>query len=259
MKDIMQVLNTALDEGGAVLANHFGRLDHIDRKSETDLVTVADRESEAAIKRVIHGTFPHHQILGEESGEDFTGRTAEYRWIVDPLDGTTNYAHGLPIFAVSIGVEHNGEIVAGGIFNPASGERFLGERGSGATLNGKPLRVSKVTALRDALLVTGFPYDRRLRLDHYMATFGRFLNRAQSVVRLGSASLDLCALAAGRLEGFWEEKLHAWDVAAGWLIVEEAGGRITDFAGKPASIYGIEILATNGLIHEECLQVLAES
>lgn len=259
MKDIMQVLDTALDEGGAILGQYFGRLDQIDRKSETDLVTVADRESEAAIKRVIHGTFPSHQILGEETGEDSAGRTGEYRWIVDPLDGTTNYAHSMPVFAVSIGVERGGEIVAGGIYNPASGERYLSERGSGATLNGRPLRVSKVATLRDSLLVTGFPYDRRLRLDHYMATFGRFLNRAQSVVRLGSASLDLCAVAGGRLEGFWEEKLHAWDVAAGWLILEEAGGRITDFAGKPATVYGIEILATNGLIHDECVQVLVET
>jgi myo-inositol-1(or 4)-monophosphatase len=257
MIDIMKVLNTALDEGGAVLARHFGRLEQIDRKSETDLVTVADRESEAAIKRVIHDAFPTHQILGEESGEDYAGRTGDYRWIIDPLDGTTNYAHSMPMFAVSIGVERRGEIVAGGVLNPVSGERYLAEQGSGARLNGKPLRVSQVATLRDSLLVTGFPYDRRLRLAHYMDLFGRFLNAAQSVLRLGSASLDLCAVASGRLEGFWEEKLHAWDVAAGWLIVQEAGGRITDFAGRAATVYGVELLATNGLIHDECVKVLA--
>lgn len=255
-RNLMPVLERALGEATQVLLRHYGRLERIEKKGEIDLVTVADRESEAVVKRVICDAFPTHQILAEESGEDYGGKSHEYRWIIDPLDGTTNFSHSFPIFSVSIAVERAGEIVAAGIEAPVARERFLAERGGGATLNREPIRVSKIADVASALLVSGFPYDRRERVQHYMDIFGAFLKRAQGVLRLGSAALDLCAVAAGRLDGFWEEKLNPWDTAAGWLIVEEAGGCVTDFSGGKYSPYGKALLATNGLIHDECVAIL---
>lgn len=216
-------------------------------------MTVADRESEAAIQAVVRGAFPSHGILAEESGRVSEG---EYTWIIDPLDGTTNFAHGFPLFSISIGVLRGGEPVAAGVFNPFYREQFLAERGGGAFLNGERIQVSTVETLRDSLMVTGFPYDRRERLDHYLAGWSGFLHRAQGVLRLGSAALDLCSIACGRLEGFWEEKLNAWDTTAGWLIVEEAGGKVTNFAGEKFNPFGPCLLATNGAVHDECLEVI---
>lgn len=257
MPDLMQVLETALTEASEALMRHYGKLEGIENKgSAIDFVTVADRESEARIKQIIQSAFPWHQILAEESGEDYGGRTAEYRWIIDPLDGTTNFAHSFPLFSVSIAVESDGAIVAAGVENPFYRERFLAEKDGGATLNGKRIKVSSVPRLSESLLVTGFPYDRRERLQHYLGYWGDFLNRAHGILRLGSAALDLCCIACGRLEGFWEEKLHAWDTAAGWLIVEEAGGRVSNFEGGRFSPYGASLLATNSAIHDECLEVL---
>jgi myo-inositol-1(or 4)-monophosphatase len=255
MHELLPILQEALQTAGGVLMKHYGALEKIERKGEIDLVTAADRESEAAIQKIIHGAFPAHGILAEESGRIAEG---EYMWIIDPLDGTTNFAHGFPLFSVSIGVLCGREPVVAGVYNPFYREQFLAERGAGAFLNGEPIHVSKVQTLRDSLMVTGFPYDRRERLDHYLAGWAGFLNRAQGVLRLGSAALDLCSIACGRLEGFWEEKLNAWDTSAGWLIVEEAGGKVTNFAGEPFDPFGPTLLATNGSVHEECVGVIRE-
>jgi myo-inositol-1(or 4)-monophosphatase len=258
MTSLMPTLERALDEAGSVLMHHYGALERVEQKrSDLDLVTIADRESEAAIRSIIAGAFPSHAILGEEDGGDRSLVAEGYRWIVDPLDGTTNYSHGFTTFAVSIAVEHRGQIVAAGVSSPHQRERFLAERGAGSTLNGARLRVSATQDLAKSLMVTGFPYDRRERIDHYLAFVRAFLLRAHGVLRLGSAALDLCSVAAGRLEGFWEEHLGPWDTAAGWLIVEEAGGRVTDFAGKPFSPFGTQTLATNGRIHQACLELIA--
>jgi myo-inositol-1(or 4)-monophosphatase len=259
MKALMPVLERALDEAGEILIRHRGALTSVEHKrSDIDLVTIADRESEACVRAIIAGCFPGHAILGEEDGGDRTPVADGYRWIVDPLDGTTNYAHGFPLFAVSIGVELRGQMVAAGVFNPFHRERYLAERGAGATLNGKKIKVSAAEQLSTSLLVTGFPYDRRERLEHYLAYWRAFLMRSQGVLRLGSAALDLCSVAAGRLDGFWEEHLGPWDSAAGWLMIEEAGGRITDHRGGPFSPFGSELLATNGKIHDACLALIAE-
>lgn len=256
MMDLMQVVQEALDVSSDVLMKYYGVLESVEQKGAIDLVTVADRESEERIKEVIRGAFPHHQILAEESGEDYAGRASDYRWIVDPLDGTTNFSHTFPLFSISIAVERNGSIVAAGVENPFYHERFLAEQGAGATLNGRRIAVSSTASLSHSLIVTGFPYDRRERLEHYLAYWSEFLMRVHGVLRLGSAALDLCSVAAGRLDGFWEEKLNPWDTAAGWLIVEEAGGRVTNFSGGRFSPYRPELLATNGRIHPECLEVL---
>lgn len=258
--ELMTVINRALDEAGAVLMKHYGTLERIEKKnSSINLVTVADREGEERIKAVIAEAFPFHEILAEESGADYTGKLSGWRWIVDPLDGTTNFAHSFPLFSISIAVEHAGEVVAAGVDCPFYRERFLAQKGEGATLNGRPIRVSRTASVSESLLVTGFPYDRRERVDHYLAAWRHVLMRAHGILRLGSAALDLCFVAAGRIDGFWEEKLSPWDMAAGWLILEEAGGRVTDHAGGPFSPYGQSILATNGAIHDECVRLLADA
>ncbi|MGI8908661.1 MAG: inositol monophosphatase family protein [Candidatus Sumerlaeaceae bacterium] len=253
MSDLQQTLQEALQVAGNVLMRHYGRLEAIGRKGEIDLVTIADRESEAAIKELICARFPSHAIIAEESGE-VSGD--EFTWIIDPLDGTTNFAHSFPLFSISIAVLCRHEAAVAGVYNPFYRELYMAQRGSGATLNGEPIQVSKVASLRDSLMVTGFPYDRRERMDHYLAGMRQFLDRSQGVLRLGSAALDLCAVACGRLEGFWEEKLNAWDTAAGWLIVEEAGGRVSNFTGGHFDPFGAQVLATNGLVHEECIDAL---
>ncbi len=236
---------------------HYGVLEKIEEKtSSINLVTAADRESERLIKKVIAAAFPSHEILAEESGADYAGKTSGNRWIIDPLDGTTNFAHSFPLFSISIAVQREGETVAAGVDNPFYRERWLAEKGSGATLNGKPAAVSKATSVSQSLLVTGFPYDRRERVEHYLAAWKHVLMQAHGVLRLGSAALDLCFVASGRLDGFWEEKLAPWDMAAGSLILEEAGGRVTGHAGETFTPYGASILATNGLIHDECVGML---
>src|SRR3989449_9382157 len=219
------------------------------------MVTDVDRRSERAIVEILHAAFPGHRILAEEGGEH-SQRKSPYRWIVDPLDGTTNFTHGFPAFCVSIGLEVEGRIVLGVVYDPLRQELFEAEVGKGALLNGRRIHVAKVPALNKALLVTGFAYDRDSRqrnLEH----FERFVLASQGLRRTGSAALDLCYVAAGRADGFWELKLAPWDVAAGSVIVSEAGGRITDFTGKPFKGDGAETLASNGLIHQEMVKVLA--
>jgi myo-inositol-1(or 4)-monophosphatase len=256
MPDVMETLRAALAAGSEVLMRHLGKVE-AEHKGAVDLVTVADRESEAVVIETIRAAFPGHAILAEESGARET-EGAEWRWIIDPLDGTTNYAHAMPIFCVTIGVEHRGEIVAGGTLSPATDELFLAERGSGATRNGARIRVSECTDLDKALVVTGFPYDRREHIHYYMSQYGAFLQRSQGVLRLGAAGMDFAHVAMGRLDGYWERGLHPWDVAAGKLLIEEAGGRTSDFRGEPFNIFGPDFLASNGPLHEAMLAILAD-
>ena len=241
-------------EGGRVLMKKFGTALEISHKGEVDLVTDADRAAEETVVSVIRNTFPRHDILAEEA--DYGHFGSAYRWIIDPLDGTTNYAHGFPWFAVSIALEVEGEVGLGVVYNPFHHELFFAERGEGAYLNDVQIRVSTTARLERALLATGFPYDRKTssvnNYDHYL----NFQQEAQACRRAGAASLDLAYTAAGRLDGFWEMKLKPWDVAAGQLLVTEAGGQVSDFNGRPLDINGQECLASNGLIHEGMMTVL---
>ncbi len=256
IKNYTTILEKALTAGGEALLQYYGKLDNFETKtSERDLVTDADRESERAVRSVIRDAFPHHEILGEEEGLETSGK-GEFRWIIDPLDGTTNFAHSVPIFGVSIALEHNGEILVGGVYNPVSGETFLAEKGSGATLNGRSMHVSSVSNLSRSLLVTGFPHSDRNILQLCLQEVSYFLGRVHGILRLGAAALDMCFVACGRLEVFWQRNLNPWDTAAGWLIVEEAGGKVTDFSGSAFSPYGKELVCTNGLVHEEFLEWL---
>ena len=245
-------------EAGRVLAEKFGRASlSVTRKGDIDIVTEADLAAERLIVERIRSYHPRHAILTEEAG-DLAGaeQAAEYKWVVDPLDGTTNYAHGYPCFCVSIALEREGEIVLGVVHDPTRDETFAAERGEGATLNGRRIRVSEVEDMNRALVCTGFPYDVRERTD-FARHFHSFIRHAQGVRRDGSAALDLAYVACGRYDGFWEEGLKPWDVAAGKIIVEEAGGRITRYDDTPFRIYTPPVVATNGLIHAEMLRVLA--
>jgi myo-inositol-1(or 4)-monophosphatase len=215
-----------------------------------------DHCAEAAVIEILEKAFPDHGILTEESkGREGSG---SYRWILDPLDGTTNYAHGYPFFCVSLALEKDGHIIWGIIYDPLREELFAAEAGRGATVNGRALQVSVTRHIRQSFLCTGFPYDMRESSEDNLRYFSRFAKIAQAIRRDGSAALDLCYVAMGRFDGFWEMKLNPWDVAAGSLIVTEAGGRISSFNGEPFAIDGKEILATNGLIHDEMLQVLSK-
>src|SRR5947208_3280422 len=246
-------IQTAKD-AGRVLAEKFGRVIQISQKGEIDLVTEADIASEKLIIERIQTHYPRHSILAEESGASDHER-AEFRWIVDPLDGTTNYAHGYPCFCVSIGLECKGRLEIGVVYNPMLDEMFSAERGRGVSLNGRRIRVSPTPTLKSALLCTGFPYDVRER-NEFARHFANFIMNAQGVRRDGAAALDLAYVAAGRFDGFWEEGLKPWDVAAGALIIEEAGGRITDYRGGPLDIHKPPVVASNGLIHEDMMRVL---
>jgi len=251
-------IQTALD-AGRLLAARFGRSLQISNKSELDLVTESDLASERLIIDRIKTHYPRHAILAEESGSSgptSEGTHDEWRWVIDPLDGTTNYAHGYPCFCVSMGLEHQGRLQLGVIYDPIRDEMFSAERGEGASLNGKRIQVSANSSLASALLCTGFPYDVRERSE-FARHFTNFIMNAQGVRRDGAAALDLAYVAAGRFDGFWEEGLKPWDVAAGVLLIEEAGGRVTNYLNEPFNIFTPPILASNGLIHEEMMRVLA--
>jgi myo-inositol-1(or 4)-monophosphatase len=251
-------IQTARD-AGRVLAERFGRTLRITNKGELDLVTEADLASERLIIERIKTYHPRHAILAEESG---VGGAAsgdgqdEWRWIIDPLDGTTNYAHGYPCFCVSIGLEHKGRMEVGVVYDPMRDELFTAERGDGASLNGRRIQVSPVDSLAGALLCTGFPYDVRDRSE-FARHFANFIMNAQGVRRDGAAALDLAYVACGRFDGFWEEGLKPWDVAAGSLLVKEAGGRASKYDGAPLSIYTPPMMASNGLLHEQMMRVLS--
>jgi len=245
--------------GGRILRRHFRRLSRVDIKGKNDanLITIADEESEAAIVAIIQRRFPDHAILAEESGEHRPARPgAAVRWLIDPLDGTTNYSHGFPIYSISIAVEHEGEVVLGSVSNPQLREFFFARRGEGATFNGRPIRVSSTPTLQTSLVVTGFPYDSRERADRYLGFWRAIMQRAHGLRRLGSAAIDLCYVAAGAFDAYYEESLNPWDWAAGALIVREAGGRMSDYAGRPFEVDFKQCLATNGLVHAEMLGIL---
>lgn len=242
--------------GGAVLMEKFGTTLDIRHKGEVDLVTEADQAAEQAIVALIRERCPDHDILAEE--QDYDRGQKEFCWVIDPLDGTTNYAHGFPWFAVSVALEKKGVIIAGVVLNPCSGELFTAVAGEGARLNNKPISVSAITALDQSLLATGFPYDRKQSAANNYDHFVNFQQSAQACRRPGVASLDLASVAAGRFDGYWEMKLKPWDVAAGQLLVREAGGLVSDFVGEPASIYGREIVASNGKVHGQMIRVLQQ-
>jgi len=244
-------------EAGTLIRNASGRHRTVERKSAVDLVTEIDRAAEDIIVRGLHAAFPEHHIVAEESSPRRAGGSRPC-WYVDPLDGTTNFVHGLPHCAVSMAMANpDGTIAAAVVFDPFRDELFAAVRGRGATLNGHPIGVSGAETLNESLFVTGFPYDRRQHAKFYIAYFETFILRCRDVRRFGSASLDLCYVASGRFDGFWEWRLKPWDTAAGWLIVEEAGGRVTDFDGSPYDPWLPRILATNGGVHTEALAVLA--
>ena len=244
-------------EAGALLRDHFERGVETEYKGDVDLVTVADRSSEKLIRTRLSEAFPDHGIYGEEGTRERLD--GEYRWYVDPLDGTTNFAHGFPQFCVSMGLERrpagtkpedDGTLVAAVIYDPMRDELFTAERGQGAALNGKPIHVSNVAELAEALLATGFP-SRKRHTSPNIHFYHEFTLRSHGVRRAGSAALDLAYVACGRMEAFWEFNLNPWDTAAGILLIEEAGGRVTDFSGAPVRLASDEVLASNGLIHEE--------
>jgi myo-inositol-1(or 4)-monophosphatase len=253
-------MQTARD-AGAILVDRLGRA-QVSNKGDIDLVTEADLASEKLIIERIKSHYPRHAILAEESGDTagslLADGTSEWKWIIDPLDGTTNYAHGYPCFCVSIALERAGKIELGVIYDPMRDEMFAAERGQGATLNTRRMRVSDVEDLNRAMLCTGFPYNVRER-PNFVRDFEKFTMEAQAVRRDGSAAIDLAYLACGRFDGFWEDGLNAWDVAAGVLLIEEAGGQVTDFTGGPLNIYTPKVLATNGSVHEQMMRVLAAS
>ncbi len=251
---VKQVGLEAAAAAGDVLARMFGGPLDIRHKGEVDLVTEADRAAEEAAVRVIRRSFPGHGILAEE-GDYGTGDSG-CRWILDPLDGTTNFAHGFPWFAVSLAYEEEGEVRFGVVLHPLFKELFRAERGGGAFLNDRPLRVSATSRLDQALLATGFPYDRKKSRANNYDHFVRFQQAAQACRRPGAAALDLACTAAGRFDGYWEMKLKPWDLAAGTLLVEEAGGRVTDFGGDPCRLDGAEVLASNGLLHGAMVDLL---
>jgi myo-inositol-1(or 4)-monophosphatase len=250
-------LNAAVEiarESGHLLVQMFERPQEISYKGVFNLVTAADKRSEALIIERLRMHFPKHDIVAEEGG----GRKSEsdYCWYVDPLDGTTNFAHGFPVFCVTLGLAYRDEVIAGVVYDPTREELFTAERGSGAYLNNKRMHVSKVDKLSESLVGTGFPpfaANHDLNIKFYF----RFTELCHGVRRAGSAALDLCSVAAGRFEGFWELKLNPWDKAAGALLVAEAGGRVTDLAGRPFSLHEDQVFASNGLVHGQMCEVFS--
>lgn len=239
---------------GSVLKDRFREHHRIDYKGEIDIVTEADRMSEEVLITEIDRRFPDHSILSEETVA--IERGVRYRWIIDPLDGTTNYAHGFPLFCVSIALEKEGQIVTGVVYNPLSDELFVAGRGEGASLDGARISISGTTQISESLLATGFPYDIRRDPNNNISYFSEMALKAQAIRRAGSAALDLAYTAAGRFDGFWELKLHPWDTAAGWLLVCEAGGLVTDISGGPYRLDSPSILASNGAIHDDMVRIL---
>lgn len=256
---------------GAVLRRNYLRPHHVTLKGEIDPVTETDLQSQEMIIALIRQSFPDHGFLAEEGGGEIVGEGAKglgpsppppktaYRWIIDPLDGTVNFAHGFPMFCVSIAFEAEGMVQYGVVCDPLRDELFEARKGGGAYLNGQPISVSKTARLDRALLATGFPYDIRERLSETLARLERMLGVAQGVRRAGSAGLDMCYVACGRVDGFWEENLKPWDTAAGMLIIEEAGGKITTFSGGDYDIYAPNIVASNGLLHSQLVNIIGRA
>jgi myo-inositol-1(or 4)-monophosphatase len=256
MSEFLDVAIKAAREAGSLLLDLSGSRLNIEKKGKVDLVTDADRRSEDLIRKIISENFPDHQFIAEEGTE--SKGDSEYRWLVDPLDGTTNYAHGFPVWCVSVALTKGNDIITGCVYNPNLDECFTAETGSGAYLNGDKISVSGAEKLDDALLATGFPYDIRETDDDNLKEFTAFYKRAQAVRRAGAAALDLAYVACGRFDGFWEFKLSPWDIAAGILMVTEAGGKATSYSGDKYDIYKGELVASNGLIHEPMVEILGK-
>jgi myo-inositol-1(or 4)-monophosphatase len=258
MEDFETVAREAVAAAGAQLRLAAGRARHVELKGAVDLVTATDREVEALIIAHLHAAFPDHLIIAEES----TGTSAQrppagaHAWYIDPLDGTTNFAHGLPHFAVSLALARGDEMLLGIVQDPLRQETFVARRGAGATLNGRAIRTSATKDLGSALLATGFPYDRREHANFYLSFVADFVRRSRDVRRIGSAALDLCYVACGRFDAFWEWHLKPWDTAAGTLIVSEAGGTVSDFRGAAFDAFGTQTLASNGRIHAALVEAL---
>jgi myo-inositol-1(or 4)-monophosphatase len=255
---LLSVAVDAAKAAGKVLLHYAESGFHIEHKNPINLVTDADHAAEQCIIDHVRRYFPTHRTLAEERGID-AERSSSYCWIIDPLDGTTNFAHGFPIYSVSIGVACEDDLLIGVVYDPTRDELFSATAGQGASLNGGSISVSKTTQLDAALTVTGFAYDIRDTPNNNLDHFARFALTAQGVRRTGSAALDLCYVASGRFDGFWEVKLSPWDMAAGVVIVQEAGGRITDLRGNAHSIHQPEVVASNGRIHTEMLGVIQEN
>lgn len=248
---------TAIDaaaEGARILRSHFGSISRIRKKAAAEIVTEADTESEKKIISVIHAQFPDHAVLSEECG--LIPGPSEYKWIIDPLDGTVNFSRRIPIFAISIALTAGNDTLLGIILNPVSDELFSAVKNQGAQLNGKAIQVSATPKISESLLVTGFPYNAAELFEPLISRYGNCLTAARGIRRLGAAALDLCYVACGRFDGYWEQNLKPWDSAAGALIVSEAGGMVTTFSNRPYTVDHVEILATNGLVHEEMLGLL---
>jgi len=248
----------AAHEAGKILMAHLGKLHatQIDNKQKFDFVTVVDKQSEKKIIDIIRAVYPDHHFYAEESQKDEQGG---YRWIIDPLDGTTNYIHGYPVFSVSIGLEYEGEIILGVVFDPTRDELFVAEKGKGATLNDKPIHVSSIEMPKVSLLTTGFPFRSKKYIDYYQQSFKDLFSKMSGIRRCGSVALDFCYLAAGRCDGFWEIGLSPWDVAAGYLIIKEAGGVITDFAGGDNAVWSGNVVASNGKLQDEIIKIVQKA
>jgi myo-inositol-1(or 4)-monophosphatase len=252
---LAQTLINATKAGAAELQRFFnGAFEISHKEGVNNLVTEADHAAERAIISTIQAAYPDHFILSEETGEIVT--TSEYKWIIDPIDGTVNFANGIPICCVSIGLEKDGAIIMGAVYNPLINEFYFAKKGEGAFLNDKKISVSRKTTVIESCLVTGFPYTYLNMPNGPLQVFEKLIREGIPVRRLGSAAIDLCWVAAGRFDGFYEHKLQAWDSAAGFLMVEEAGGKVTDYKGVNYSVYQPHLLATNGHIHEELLAII---
>jgi myo-inositol-1(or 4)-monophosphatase len=258
-QNLIPAMSAIAREAGALLLQYFHQGLKIEYKGDADLVTAADRASEVLIRERVAKQFPSHDVMGEEQG--FNDRGGEYRWYVDPLDGTTNFAHGYPVFCVSLAIERrsadSGQRVAAVVYDPTRDELFSAEQGKGAQLNGKPIHVSKITQLNESLLSTGFPSHKRHKNPN-IYFYHQITLRTHGVRRAGSAALDLCDVACGRFDGFWEFNLNPWDTAAGVLIVEEAGGKVSGFDGSPFQLNSRETLGSNGLIHDALVNEFQE-
>jgi myo-inositol-1(or 4)-monophosphatase len=254
MKDFTKVAVDSALKAGQLLKEKLGSVQEIRHKGTIDLVTKADIESERLLVSIIRRNFPDHDLLAEEGSQK--RNHSNYLWLIDPLDGTTNFAHGIPVFAVSIALEFKKELILGVVYNPASDELFSAEKGQGAFLNNKRITVSKIDKLNNSVLATGFPYYIREKPGLIFDYYKNFRLAAQGIRRCGSAALDLCYVACERFDGFWEEGLKPWDMAAGSLIVKEAGGTLSQFDGSPFDIYTPEIVANNSKIHQEMLDII---
>jgi myo-inositol-1(or 4)-monophosphatase len=254
INECVKVGMEVIQEAGSLLSERFHRDFNVLHKGVINLVTEVDLAAEELIVSRIRKAFPTHSVLAEEKHNDSAGGAV--KWIIDPLDGTTNYAHGYPFFSVSIGLEIAGEVEWGAVMDPVRNELYEARRGHGARCNGRSLSVSTVPSLDGSLLATGFPYDIRTSSLNNLSNFCAFAVRTHGIRRSGSAAVDLCHVAAGNLDGFWELKLNPWDCAAGYLMIREAGGVITNFHGQAGSIYEREVIASNGLIHQEMIAVL---